>query len=374
MTAWLPSRLSRPSLIPSTIARYRPIGFSAWPTLSNSSRAIAKGRYKAVNTVGAAVIAAITNALGGINFPFVFAGDGASFALPGRYVQTALGTLAKTAAWAEDILALSLRVAVVPVAEIRSAGFDVRIARFAASPDVSYAMFAGGGLAWAEARLKEGCFAIPRAAAGEMPDLSGLSCNFAPIEAERGVILSIIAVPLDDGPRFNALVADLLTLLDSNERGGRPFRERGPLPAWTGGGFDQAIAIATPQPRLRPLDRAMIVLRAIVRRFSLLTGISLGDFHPAQYQRHLVNNTDSRKFDDGLRMTVDCTPATADAIEVRLAMAEQARVCRFGTHRQRAAHLTCFVPSLMRSDHVHFVDGAMGGYASAAAKLKRGSA
>jgi hypothetical protein len=339
----------------------------------DSTRAIAEGRYKAVNTVGAAVIAAITNALDGINFPFVFAGDGASFALPGRYVQTAREALAKTAAWAEDILALSLRAAIVPVAEIRSARLDVRIARFAASPEVSYAMFAGGGLAWAEAKLKEGCYGIPRAAAGQMPDLSGLSCDFAPIQAQRGVILSIIAVPLGKGPQFADLVADLLAVLDTNERAGRPLGERGPLPAWTGGGFDRAIATATPRPRLRPLDRAMIVPRAIVRRFSLMTGISLSDFRPAPYRRQLVNNTDFRKFDDGLRMTVDCTPETADAIEHRLAVAEQAQVCRFGTHRQRAAHLTCFVPSLVRSDHVHFVDGAMGGYASAAAKLKRSS-
>jgi Protein of unknown function (DUF3095) len=339
----------------------------------DSTQAIAEGRYKAVNTVGAAVIAAITNALDGINFPFVFAGDGASFALPGRYVQTARDALARTVAWAEDILALNLRVAIIPVPEIRSAHLDVRIARFAASPDVSYAMFAGGGLAWAEAKLKEGYYAIPRAAAGQMPDLSGLSCNFAPIQAQQGVILSIIAVPLGEGPQFAALVADLMALLDTNERAGRPLGESGPLPAWTGGGFDRAIATATPRPRLRLLGRAMIVPRAIVRRFSLMTGISLSDFRPARYRRQLVNNTDFRKFDDGLRMTVDCTPATADAIELRLAVAEQAQVCRFGTHRQKAAYLTCFVPSLVRSDHVHFVDGAMGGYASAAAKLKRSS-
>src|ERR1700692_1773615 len=45
-----------------------------------STQAIAEARYKAVNRAGAAVIAAITNALGGREFPFVFGGDGASFA------------------------------------------------------------------------------------------------------------------------------------------------------------------------------------------------------------------------------------------------------------------------------------------------------
>ena len=32
--------------------------------------------------------------------------------------------------------------------------------------------------------------------------------------------------------------------------------------------------------------------------------------------------------------------------------------------------MTCFTPSVMRSDHVHFIDGARGGYASAATALK----
>ena len=46
-----------------------------------STQAIAAQRYKAVNMAGAAVIAAVTNALDGREFPFVFGGDGASFAV-----------------------------------------------------------------------------------------------------------------------------------------------------------------------------------------------------------------------------------------------------------------------------------------------------
>jgi hypothetical protein len=42
----------------------------------------------------------------------------------------------------------------------------------------------------------------------------------------------------------------------------------------------------------------------------------------------------------------------------------------YGLHRQDAAMMTCFTPSAMRSDHVHFIDGARGGYASAATALK----
>src|SRR3954464_8646790 len=46
-----------------------------------STKAIAEARYKAVNMAGASVIAAVTNALDGREFPFVFGGDGARFAV-----------------------------------------------------------------------------------------------------------------------------------------------------------------------------------------------------------------------------------------------------------------------------------------------------
>ena len=99
-----------------------------------STRAIAAGRYKTVNTAAAAVIAAMTNALRQADFPFVFGGDGASFALPPEQAELARRTLAAVAAWVRDDLDLTLRVALVPVAAVREAGHDVRIARFAASP------------------------------------------------------------------------------------------------------------------------------------------------------------------------------------------------------------------------------------------------
>src|SRR5580658_8957805 len=79
-----------------------------------STKAIAQQRYKAVNMAGAAVIAAVTNALGDREFPFVFGGDGASFAVAPRDRELAHTALAATAAWADGELGLALRVALVP--------------------------------------------------------------------------------------------------------------------------------------------------------------------------------------------------------------------------------------------------------------------
>src|SRR5579871_6354119 len=90
-----------------------------------STKAIAQARYKAVNMAGAAVIASVTNALGGREFPFVFGGDGASFAVAPDDLEQAREALAATASWVQEDLDLRMRVALVPMAAVRAAALDV---------------------------------------------------------------------------------------------------------------------------------------------------------------------------------------------------------------------------------------------------------
>jgi hypothetical protein len=73
-------------------------------------------------------------------------------------------------------------------------------------------------------------------------------------------------------------------------------------------------------------------------------------------------------------MVLDCTLEVADEIERHLADCSARKIVRYGTHRQQAAMMTCFTPSPTKSNHVHFIDGAMGGYAMAANALKGSAA
>lgn len=335
-----------------------------------STSAIRAGRYKEVNTAAAAVIAAVANKLGTSEFPFVFGGDGASFALPASQSDLARDTLSAVAAWVRDAFSFELRIALVPVSEIRAQGHDVRIARFSVSPDVSYAMFAGGGLAYAERQMKNGAFAIPPAPSGTLPDLSGLSCRFDEIRPERGVILSLIILPTPEADMgaFNTLIGKVLALAEGREAG-RPLPDNGPPLASPFQGFGiEAKTVRTRGFHLWPLAR--LAAGRLASFMILRTGRHFAGFDPARYRHQLVENTDFRKFDDGLRMTLDCTPALADRLEIMLSEAEKQGIVRHGLHRQDAALMTCFVPSPTRPDHIHFVDGAMGGYAMAAQALK----
>src|ERR1700689_4342 len=87
-----------------------------------STKAVADGRYKAVNMVGAGAIAAVANALDRRPFPFVFGGDGASFAVSPSAATPAAKALQAMAAFAREEFHFDLRVAMASVGEIRAAG------------------------------------------------------------------------------------------------------------------------------------------------------------------------------------------------------------------------------------------------------------
>jgi hypothetical protein len=335
-----------------------------------STKAIAEARYKAVNMAGASVIAAVANALEGREFPFVFGGDGASFAVSPDDLARTRDALAATAIWVEESLNLMMRVALVPVAAVRAQGFDVRVARFGPSPNLSYAMFSGGGLGWAETAMKRGEFAVPAAVPGTQPDLTGLSCRFEEIPSVRGLILSVLVVPARgaDPLAFRKLIEDVITLVERSPDAGRPVPPGGPPLRWPPAGADFEARAARGGSLLK--RRAAVLTFTLFAYLIMRFGISVGGFVPKTYVRQVVENSDFRKYDDGLRMILDCTPELEAALTRRLTLAASAGVVRYGLHRQDAAMMTCFTPSALRSDHVHFIDGARGGYASAATALK----
>lgn len=337
----------------------------------DSTGAIEAGNYKSVNMAGASVISAILNALGQHDLPFVFGGDGALVAIPPSARGKAQEALAAVQSWVKEELQMTMRAALVPVSDIRAAGVDVRVARFQVSEGVSYAMFAGGGASWAETRMKEGHYAVAEAPAGTRPDLSGLSCRWNPIKSRHGEIVSIIAVPstAGSGLAFQTLITDVVALAATQERGGHPVAQEGPQLGLSRTGLEAEARAAAPKER-RLRQKLFIIAQYLLTVVLFRFGATLGRFDPKVYRSDVAQNTDFRKFDDGLKMTIDVSEAQLKQIEARLEEAAQAGICRYGLHRQDSALMTCIVPTPLSRTHMHFIDGAAGGYAVAASRLK----
>lgn len=328
-----------------------------------STDLIAKGRYKEVNMIGAAVISAQINGAGDRAFPFVFGGDGAGFAHPAEFAGQAAAGLSAVQAWAAAEFDIQTRIALVPIEDIRAAGFDVAVARHAPTDAVDYAMATGGGLAWAEAQMKAGAYTLPAAPPGTQPDLTGLSCRWSNMRSVSGVIVSILMEPKGETSAFADLCAEVLTLVRTLDRGGHPSPAEGPGVGWPPKG-------APLEARVPGMSRTKVLLESLLAKLLVASGLKPGGFDARRYRRVVGENADFRKFDDGLKMTLDIDRTMADRLRALLDQAAADDILRYGWFEQDEAMMTCFVPSPLHDNHVHFIDGAAGGYAQAALMLK----
>jgi len=55
---------------------------------------------------------------------------------------------------------------------------------------------------------------------------------------------------------------------------------------------------------------------------------------PVAYRHDTAGNTDFRKYDDGLKLTVDCLADTIVELEALLEVAQATGIARYGLHRQ----------------------------------------
>ena len=347
--------------------------------IERSSAAVADGRYKDVNMVAAASIAAVLNVAEGAEIPFVFGGDGATLLVPPESANAVRAALAKLAKLSADSFHLTLRVGMVPVADLTALGRAVRVARFQLSPGNTSALFAGGGVELAETLVKSPANAARYSVRDdgfeyEDLDLAGLSCRWEPLRTRSGVVFSVLIqalAPTADGAAstYRAVMACVREILGQAPDAGNPVARESLRFRWPPRGLwleARALAAGRSPWRFWPWLLVESFLQGMIDHF----GLSAGGMDGRRYRDELRLNSDFRRFNDTLRMVVDCTETQAAEIETFLASLHEDGEVAYGTHRADAALMTCLVFSLERSDHIHFLDGADGGFTLAARQLK----
>ncbi|MGI9402049.1 MAG: DUF3095 family protein [Rhizobiaceae bacterium] len=332
---------------------------------------IANGRYKAVNMAGVAMISAVMNALDSQDIPFIFGGDGSAVAIAPDAVDNVRDVMAKLIVFASEELDLELRASLIPVSEIRKDGFEIQVKPVQLSDSLNNYAFTGGGLSHAEALMKKGKFAVEPAPSGSFPDLTGLSCRWTPIKADTGKIVSIIVEPGKDvkPEEFSNAVGFLLAYEASDRTSPNPVPKEGPNAGWPSSGMD--IETRTSKHGGSYIwARTKLVAETIFAWILFRFSISVGGFDPDHYRRYTSLNTDFRKVQDGLRMTLSLGEDQLADIKSRLETLRQEGKIRFGICVQDSAVLTCYVTSVTQDDHMHFLDGAGGGYAEAASNMR----
>jgi hypothetical protein len=205
------------------------------------------------------------------------------------------------------------------------------------------------------------------------PDLDGLSCRWEPLLASRGSMIALMVRPVDgpggDGPAagYSAIVERLTAILQSIPAHA-PVSERTLRFRWPPRGL-WTEAKAARGSALRAL--AWAAFTSLVQIVAHWSGARVAGYDPPRYLEELKAQTDFRKFDGCLRVVLDCSAEQVAAIGAWLEAEHRAGRLVYGLHEDRAALMTCLVFSLERSEHLHFVDAAGGGFARAAEGFKR---
>ena len=138
-------------------------------------------------------------------------------------------------------------------------------------------------------------------------------------------------------------MADVLAMARQQPRAGHPLPAAGPELHWPPQGFDLEARLQRRAGKSLLLSRVVVAALTFWADLVFWNGIKVRGFSSETYRRQLVENSDIKKFDDGLMMTIDCAPETVEAIARRLDEAERAGSVVYGLHRQSTALVTCMV-------------------------------
>ena len=343
----------------------------------NSTVAVQAGHYKNVNTVGAALITALLNAAGGIEIPFIFEGDGSTLCVPPELLDDARAALLQTRVLAQRSFGLDLRIATIPVAQITAAGARIRVARFGVSENYVQALFAGGGLAYAERVLKDPVtaprYAVEPGSVAPRGNFDGLECRWQDIPSPHGETVSLLvrALATDSAAIYRDLIAKLREIYGSDEAchpvhppnlsitlASELLGNEAGVRALGRGRFGRWLYLMQ--------TRFWVLLGWFFMRFGVRT--SRTDW--GRYKETLVRNADVRKFNDGFRQILAGNAAQREALTAWLEERFTRRELVYGLQATNRAHMTCVVFDYS-GRHLHFIDGADGGHFLAAKELKR---
>lgn len=339
--------------------------------IEHSTAAVDGGRHESVNLVAAGSIIAALNVAyrHGEEIPFFFGGDGATLLLPNALLDGVITALNTHRRNAERHFGLHLRVGSVPITTVRESGSALAIAKLKRASEFSIPVVAGAGIIVAERMVKSS----DAANGGDEPvadnvDLSGMECRWDRIKppVRQNEVVCLLVNVLDSVSPH----AVIRTVLEAIETIYGSRQRRNPIAAKRLR-LDLNPARIAREMRLKfgGMNRAYLIEQWAR---TALIGPAFFRYAPAgrKYVQTMPELSDTLVIDGRINTIMAGTGEERRLLLAKLEVLETAGAIVFGVHVSDASIMSCYVRN--RDDaHIHFVDGAGGGYTQAAKILKR---
>ena len=336
--------------------------------IKGSTIAVLNGAHENVNLIATGSIVSVLNIAFDqqLTVPFFFGGDGATFIVPPSIIENVMRSLAVYRTNTLENFNLELRTGIVPVEDIYQQGHELLIAKFSSSASFSIPVVLGNGLNYAEQLIKGADALLAEETVDDTElDLTGMQCRWdkiaPPREQDEVITLLVIA---GDQAHQSAVFAKVVNQIDALY--GLP-QYRQPI----------SVAKLKLKTTFHDLNIEMKAKLGKIRWLELIQNwfVNLYGFiyfrtkSGKTYLNSLVEMSDTLVIDGKINTVISGGKQQKADLLKYLDKLEAHNELSYGYFVSGASVMSCYVRDL-KAGHVHFVDGAEGGYTQAARMLK----
>ena len=337
--------------------------------IKHSTVAVNSGQHENVNLIATGSIVAVLNIAfkANISVPFFFGGDGATFIVPPSIVDDVMKSLLKYRDNTLQNFNLDLRTGIMPVEEIYKQGYRLNICRFSSAETFSIPIVLGDGLAYAEEIIKGENYLLGRNdTASDEIDLSGMQCRWDKIEppenSDEVVTLIVIASEIEQQAiAFSKVIHHLDKIYGTPEK-------RQPI----------SVSKLIFKTSFNSLGKEMKHRIGKIKLFELIKSWLINIYgyiyfrteRGKKYLKQLVEMSDTLVIDGRINTVITGTAQQRLILQKELNQLEKNNEILYALYVSGESIMSCYVRDL-EDDHIHFVDGADGGYTQAAGILKQ---
>ncbi len=343
--------------------------------VKNSTGAVNEGRHNDVNLVAAGSLVVVLNIAKArnIQIPFFFGGDGGTLLVPEQLLNEILIGLSLHNANSKKNFGLELHIGSRQVKDILPGGHFIKLAKVEFGRGLNKAIVIGDGIKVAEQSIKQSAEKTNTVVEdSDELNLTGLECRWDRIKppTEENEIVCYLTESVDPLKQLEVYRSVLLKL---DEIYGS-IENRSPL------SLDRLKLLLNFQKirkemlakygRWKTNYFTFSFLKTIIGKFFFKFNLNFQNLSGREYLSQLISNADTLVIDGRINTIISGKKDKRIRLLNFLSEQEKNGALVYGYHISKESVMTCYIEN-RNAKHIHFVDGADGGYTEAAKKLKQ---
>ena len=339
--------------------------------IKNSTQAVRDGLHQQVNLAATGTIVSVLNEIKtrfkSLNIPYFFGGDGVTFIVPDVVCKTVLEVLENYRHHVKNNFNLTLKVGAMPIHQIYSNGLSIKIARVVLNTSLTLPIVLGNGLKYAERKIKASFVdEVINPAKISSISLEGMECRWKEIDSptKEEKIVCLLVHCQDESSQSEVYSHTISTI---NKIFGN-YKKRHPISI-------KKLKLDLSIKKMKDEMYARLGKRNVFYFLKNWLTTIIGKFYfiyfkeGRDYLKMVKQLSYTLMIDGTLNLLIAGKEHEIEQLKQVLDKLEQEDKIKYGIHITHASIMSCYVQD-RQTNHIHFIDGAEGGYTAASRMFK----